>query len=165
MKKRIKVIVNVFFILIIALLSWVIIGNLLSKGDKSKIPTVFGYRSFIVLSGSMEPKIKPGDVILVKKTHIEELKEGDILTYISEDNFITHRIKKIQGNSLITKGDANNVEDSPIKSSQVYGKYSFRVPYLGYILVGLRKPLVIFIIIAIFIVYVIVEVLKKCFAH
>ncbi len=161
----IRVIMNVFFILIIALLSWMVISNVLFKGDKSKAPTIFGYRSFIVLSGSMEPKIKPGDVIWVKKTHMKELKEGDILTYISEENFITHRIKKIEGNSLVTKGDANNVEDSPIKSSQVYGKYSFRIPYLGYILVGLKKPLVFITIIAIFIVCITVEVLKKCFAH
>lgn len=82
---------------------------------------VFPIYPSVILTGSMEPVIYPGDVILIKKLTKEEevykLKEGDIITFKIEDITITHRIKEIKsdeaGNlSFVTKGDNNDTEDS-----------------------------------------------------
>ena len=82
---------------------------------------VFGYTLFEVISGSMSPKIKKWDVILVKLD--SKYKVGDIVTYKSKDGaFITHRIIEIQGDTYITKGDSNNTIDSPISKKMIAGK-------------------------------------------
>jgi len=87
-----------------------------------------------VVSGSMSPMIKAGDVILISKVKLEEIKEQDIITFRKGKTLITHRIIEIENNSFKTKGDAN--EDSDIelvKAGQVVGKVILIFPYLGYL--------------------------------
>lgn len=86
--------------------------------------SLFGYRTFTVVSESMIPVYKIGDVLFVKE--VDTLKVGDDITYIGSGNFqdmiITHRIIDINEDEITTKGVANVLEDEPIKKSQVYGK-------------------------------------------
>lgn len=94
--------------------------------------SILGYRIFTVASGSMEPTYKVGDVILVKDTDPSKLQVGDVITYLGNQSsvsgmLITHRIIKIEqktdGTLAYTiKGDANQMEDPIIDSSQIYGK-------------------------------------------
>lgn len=94
--------------------------------------SILGYRIFTVASGSMEPAYKVGDVILVKDTDPSKLQVGDVITYLGNQSsvsgmLITHRIIKIEqktdGTLAYTiKGDANQMEDPIIDSSQIYGK-------------------------------------------
>jgi len=81
-----------------------------------------------VETGSMEYKIHVNDYILLFKS--SKYKMGDIVTYRENDYFITHRIIKIDGDKVITKGDANNMEDVGININQIEGK----VVYCGGIL-------------------------------
>lgn len=91
---------------------------------------IFGFTFFEVATGSMSNTIEIGDVVLVEIT--KEVKENDIIVYQEEDNFITHRlIQKSENGEWITKGDANNIEDSPIQESQVLGKVAYIIPKLG----------------------------------
>lgn len=82
-----------------------------------------GYTIFQVITGSMEDTIKIKDIVIVKLT--DDVKEDDIITYKSGENFITHRIIKIEDDKIITKGDANNTEDEPITKEVVVGKVVF----------------------------------------
>ena len=82
-----------------------------------------GYTIFQVVTGSMEPGIKTNDIVIVKLT--KNVNENDIITYQSRGNFITHRIVTKNGDKIITKGDANPVEDSPINRGAVVGKVIF----------------------------------------
>lgn len=81
-----------------------------------------------VETGSMEYKIHVNDYILLFKSN--KYKMGDIVTYRENDYFITHRIIKIDGDNVTTKGDANNMEDVGININQIEGK----VVYCGGIL-------------------------------
>lgn len=103
-----------------------------------------------VLSGSMEPTIKTGSIILIKKIDPNQLKEGDIITYSSLDNpniLVTHRLVSIKETEagqvkFLAKGDANEVQDSrEIDPASVKGKLVFTIPFLGYISIWVRKPL------------------------
>lgn len=87
--------------------------------------SLFGYSCLKVLTGSMEPDIKTGENIIIKKC--KEYKVGDIITYITEEGeLVTHRIISIEGEEYSTKGDANNTCDSnPILIDQIYGKVIF----------------------------------------
>jgi len=142
--KSISWIVVIFLITI----SVVIIFSSFSKNKSINILTV--------QSGSMEPNIKLGSVVVVKNSN--DYKIRDVITYISDDNSsttTTHRINAIEyeddgSPKYITKGDANNVEDGgKIDKNQVLGKVIFNIPYLGYAIKFVKAPigLIIFLII------------------
>ena len=90
---------------------------------------IFGYTFFEVATGSMANTINIGDIVVVKVN--EAFKENDIIVYKEENSFITHRVIKIDGQDLITRGDANNSEDKPIKSDQILGKVIDIIPKKG----------------------------------
>ena len=77
----------------------------------------------------MANTINIGDIVVVKVN--EAFKENDIIVYKEENSFITHRVIKIDGQDLITRGDANNSEDKPIKSDQILGKVIYIIPKIG----------------------------------
>ena len=90
---------------------------------------IFGYTFFEVATGSMANTINIGDIVVVKVN--EAFKENDIIVYKEENSFITHIVIKIDGQYLITRGDANNSEDKPIKSDQILGKVIYIIPKIG----------------------------------
>ena len=89
----------------------------------------FGYTVFEVSTGSMAKTINVYDVILVKIT--KDVNENDIVTYKNEDELITHRIMEINGDKIITKGDANNTEDREITKDAIIGKVISVYPRVG----------------------------------
>lgn len=117
--------------------------------NPDKPPTVFGVAPMVVLSGSMsgtaEDHIEVGDLIFCTKPDIDSLKEGDIVSFMDNRTVVTHRIVKIEqqdGQKLFTtKGDANNIEDSPISADKIIGKYKGRIPKLGDFAMFLQTPL------------------------
>ena len=84
---------------------------------------VLGYTFFEVGSGSMSPTILSKDAIIVK-IH-DDYKTNDIITFYYQDNVVTHRVIKILEHKIITKGDANNVNDLSIDPRDVIGKVVF----------------------------------------
>jgi signal peptidase I len=99
---------------------------------------VFPIYPSVVATGSMEPMIKPGDVILVKK-NIDKvaLKEGDIIQFRSENILISHRIiENVEENGekgYRTKGDNNSVQDGElVMPEQVKGVVVKVVPKVGW---------------------------------
>jgi signal peptidase len=99
---------------------------------------VKGYYLFVVKSGSMEPTIHTGELIVVKKE--TSYKVQDIITFgsvVRRDAIVTHRITDIKMASaaayFVTKGDANKSADTDvIPTSSVLGKYQFGIPLVGY---------------------------------
>ena len=93
------------------------------------------------------------DIVIVKKVNnINELKLYDVISYINEDNVnIIHRIIEIDNDSIITRGDSNNISDKPIKFSQVVGVYTnFKIPKLGLIVFFLESYFGVLCIISIY---------------
>jgi signal peptidase len=96
-----------------------------------------------VYTGSMEPAIPVGGVVVIKTVDPESLREGDIICFkISGPTTITHRIINITEEGFITKGDANEDPDQGIvKRENIVGKALFTIPYLGYLSHFVRTPL------------------------
>jgi len=128
----------------------------------SVFPITGNYKFFIVQSGSMEPAIKMGSVVMVKPE--KDYKIGDVITfgpYSKKRAPTTHRIYdiKVQGGKpiYITKGDANNAPDQKeVRERDIVGKVLFSVPYLGYAVDFAKKPvgfMLIVIVPAIIIIY------------
>lgn len=111
-----------------------------------KIPDFMGYKPFIVLSGSMEPAIMTGDLVITAKADTEDLKVGDVIAYrYGKETVITHRIREVSldgdKRAFITKGDANNVEDNVMPTEDlVEGKLRWTVPGLGNVAMFLQTP-------------------------
>lgn len=101
-------------------------------------PNVFGYELKTVLSGSMEPVLQTGSVIVVRQTdHEEKFKKGDVVTFQTKERMlVTHRIIEVDGNEYITKGDNNNGADiNPVHEQNIVGKFAgITIPYAGYVM-------------------------------
>lgn len=100
----------------------------------------------------MEPTINIGDIVLVKNVNIQDLSEGDIISYRKGESVITHRIDRItvQGNEKIitTKGDNNNTEDDyEITEGNIEGKVEKIIPKVGNISLLLQNKVVIIVVI------------------
>lgn len=98
------------------------------------VPVVAGYQVFEVVSGSMEPEIPVGSVVYVKQVEPSTLKVGDVVAYQDESGVVVHRVttNRTSIGELVTKGDANNVEDfSPIPYNAVLGRAEVHIPYVG----------------------------------
>lgn len=108
-----------------------------------------GFQVFSVLSGSMEPSYHVGSLIYVKKIDPQELKSGDVITFmLDEDTVATHRIVEMVPDEkdptvyrFRTKGDANETVDGKlVHYKNVIGKPVFTIPYLGYVANYIQHP-------------------------
>ena len=116
-------------IVVIALIFCVVV---VVQAKRSNKPFLFGYATYYVVSGSMEPTIKVGEVILIQKVdNPMELKRDDIITFHGrggnlEGKVVTHRIVSdgVEDGKITTCGDANyGIKDTPITYEDVIGKY------------------------------------------
>lgn len=98
-------------------------------------------KPMIVMSGSMEPELKTGSLCFINtRADYVKIKEKDIVTYRVLDSYVTHRVKEVTDQGLITKGDSNNTEDLGIVTEEnFYGKMTGHIPYAGYVLFYIRK--------------------------
>ena len=96
---------------------------------------------YTIISPSMEPNIRVYDVVITKKTNANDIKEGDVITFISTSTLgegltITHRVKSVirteNDVKFRTQGDNNNTPDSAlVTSNNLLGKVVFTIPQLG----------------------------------
>lgn len=96
----------------------------------------FGFTPHAVVSGSMEPRLPVGSLILSKVTEPKIIKEGDIITFRISHNSVnkaTHRVVMVEESSFITKGDNNkDIDVNPISFKDLIGKVVFSLPLLGF---------------------------------
>ena len=124
-------------LLAIILCLYALISNRGGAGQ-IKLPMSFGIGNAIVVTGSMEPALPVNSYIIVKSE--KEYRVDDIVAFESGKDVVVHRIVKINGDEIITKGDANNIEDPPITLDKIKGKVIFHVPYLGYAFSIFKTP-------------------------
>ncbi len=150
--KKIKNIISIILIIFIFLFLFLIIYNFVNtKILKKDYTSIFGYTCFEVVSGSMEPTIMKNDLVIIKET--KEIKKGDIVTFKDEKNYVTHRIKQISKDNIITQGDANNNLDKVVVRKNVVGKKVLVIPKAGLIRRTILSPKVLLsIIITLFVI-------------
>lgn len=127
-----KILKKVIYTILIIVLGYTVIGNI--SGTNKTIFNFLHFGNFVVLTGSMEPSISPGDYITVVKTDVNKLEVGDVITYKFNGATVTHKIVEIGNDTVTTQGTANNVADDPIDKSNIVGKYLFKIPKVGYVM-------------------------------
>lgn len=132
-----------------------------------KVPGFMGYKPLIVLSGSMEPMIYPGDLVVVKEVPAESLVEGDVIAYLRGGTLISHRIMEIEDvdgeRRFYTKGDNNNVgDDLAVTAGMLEGKYLFKISRLGNTAMFMQTPMgMVLFIAAPVLLFILYDVLRR----
>lgn len=144
MKRALQIVKTTFLWLVVALAVFMMIFTVISvttfnRNDRS----LFGYKAYIVNTDSMAATdFAAGDLIFVKEVDPLDLKEGDIITFISQnpDSFgetVTHKIRRLtrdgEGNAgFITYGTTTDADDETVVTFlYILGKYEGHVPYVG----------------------------------
>ena len=153
-----RVIAITTYILIILLLTYNISLIIQAVVNPSKTPSFFGIKTYSIISGSMEPTIHTGDIVIAKETNKENLQIGDIISFRLGQSVVTHRIIGIEetenGEVYTTKGDKNNTEDKvEIKIDLIEGKVIGRIPFMGKIAKLLHGNISIIVIILMVYIY------------
>jgi signal peptidase len=112
-------------------------------------PSLLGGRSLTVMSGSMEPAVRVGDVVIDSSVRPADVRIGDIVTFPDpeqSDRLITHRVRRIQFSGevahFVTKGDKTNATERwEVPANGTLGRVEFRIPLLGFLVFWLHGPL------------------------
>jgi len=151
------------FVAIVVFIALILLGGILPIPGKLEIK--------IVQSGSMEPTIKTGALVVIKPE--SSYKVGDIITFGKDTKTevpTTHRIigdKVIDGVLIYTtKGDANEDKDTrEVRKDEIIGKTIFSVPYLGYIMDFAKKPLGFILLVGLPALYIVYDEVAKIVAE
>ena len=158
--KVLKMAVNGILIALACVVLYIVVFTAVVKIKNPRdIAMPFGFGASFVLSGSMEPEILTDDLVFVKKP--EELHVGDVVLYNTGESNVLHRITRIDGDMLTTKGDVNNTEDEPFPKSAVLGVYFGKIPGGGKIIRFVTNPpfvmAVVFLLMAVAFIWMFVE--------
>ncbi len=149
-----KIISIIFYIILIPIIIFNFTLIIKSFVNPNKIPDFFGYKSFIIVSGSMEKTIMRGDAIIVKEVPQDEIKIEDIISFDEDGVIVTHRIIDIiNENGIVkyrTKGDNNNSPDKQmITYDKIEGKYQFKIKQFGIVTEILKSKITLMVLIVI----------------
>ncbi len=148
MKKQLKSFApRVLLFVFIALVLGVSLYNLNAKmllGEELPMPLGFG--AAVVLSGSMEPELSENDLVIVKKT--DEIYERQVVVFQDGASLVVHRIIELDGDTVVTQGDANNTKDDPISKKDIKGEVVFAIPFVGLLVKLLKTPLAVVLLLA-----------------
>lgn len=150
-----KIISLAIYIVILPLIFYNISLIVFSIVKPDETLSFLGIKTFVIISGSMEPSLNIGDIVVIKKCSEQDVKVDDIISFREGQTVITHRVIEINetenGKEYITKGDNNNTKDSiPVKFSNIEGVYIRKLEYVGKIVLFLKNKIVIISIVLIF---------------
>lgn len=154
-KKKINKLYVIVYVILLIFLIYNVSLIVQSFVYPNKTPSFLGIKTYVIVSGSMQPELNIGDIAIVKETDSLNLKERDIISFREGESVVTHRIEQLQLTDTEikyqTKGDNNNTVDQHlVESSNIEGKMIAKIPYLGYVLIFLQNKYVIIAIISIY---------------
>lgn len=129
---------------VILLISSILLSGsvVLQKINGVQTPMVFGWGVARVLTGSMEPAIPVGSMIVIQEQ--DGYGVADVVTYENgQGRSVTHRIISVRGNEIVAQGDANNAADAPFKEDQIIGKVRLIIPEGGKIVIAATAVILI----------------------
>jgi signal peptidase len=124
--------------------SWLIVG-VLAAGVIWLNNGALGIQPSLISGNSMNPVLYPGDIVITRVISPEKIQVGDIIRFHRDRIHVVHRVMEVQNNNatlvFITRGDNNNVDDSPVMANQLEGKVILAIPKIGWIGILFRRAL------------------------
>lgn len=144
-------------------LKFIIVLTLIIFGLSIITLNLVGFKTYRVISDSMAPSIYKNSLAIIKNyNENDDLNEKDIIAFSVNGKLVLHRIEEIDGDKIVTKGDANSDLDSPISHNDVVGIYVFSIPLIGILFASIYPWLIIILsILAYNLVILIVKEIKK----
>lgn len=140
--KALKIIGNILYYILVVFIVLILLVVILQRVTKNNT-SIGGIRIFNIVTESMVPEYKVGDILISKSTSLDKIKVGDDIVYLgNKDTFtgkvVTHRVIDIEKNEdgtylFHTKGIANTAEDPVVSGSQVYGVIIYKTVILSFI--------------------------------
>lgn len=163
----IKTIVMIVLVLVLAVI-------LIQRVTNNKL-SLGGYRIYTVVTRSMEPKYKVGDILISKEKNPQDIEIGDNVVYLGKEadfknKIVTHKVIKINKDettgkiNFTTKGINNIVEDPEINEDQIYGVVTYKTVFLSYISRIMTSTVGCFIIFTIVTLFVSIQVVINIFS-
>ena len=150
MKKFLGSFLNVILLVILTISLTVCVNSFIQIHSGVKQPMLFGWGLATVETGSMEPNVPVGSLIVIHEK--EDYEVGDVVTYIDYRGWsITHRVTNIDGDNFTVKGDANKLSDPVFNRVAIIGKMEYMFPNVGKVVRVLRSPVVIIILMCAFV--------------
>lgn len=151
MKLLKKIAVTLISIILVLLVTFNVYNFVCIQLLHKDLAKVNGYALLEVVSGSMEPTIMVGDLILID-TNWKNYEKDDIITFRDvNEAFVTHRIIEIDNEkkTMVTQGDANPSPDEEMSTNRIVGKYKIKIPGVGKVMSSFKNPLVMILILVI----------------
>lgn len=131
-----KILLTIIYLIIIPIIVMNFIILIKSYIVPNTIPSIFGIKTFVIVSKSMEPTIMTGDAIFTKELKKENIKINDVISFHDKQDINTHRIINILTENgvtkYITKGDNNkNADKDKVTFDKIEGVYQFKLPGFG----------------------------------
>ncbi|WP_099361291.1 signal peptidase I [Fredinandcohnia onubensis] len=167
LKKTLRWSGNVLFVLLVLLSVLALVSIFQSKNQVGQVPSILGFKIMTVMTGSMQPELQPGDMIIVKEKDPSKLQVEDVITYqLNEHTLVTHRIVDlVEKDGVVlyqTKGDANNVVDNGfVSQEQIVGVLALTIPKAGHLAQVLQTPTGIIIISLLILLIITLGMIKK----
>jgi len=167
LKKIKRIASNIFLLFTIAILGYCIYLVVQSNKTGEEV-YIFGYKPYIIQTGSMEPTLKINSLIIVKKGEFEKVQDYDIISFKLQefDRNVCHRVISIENEELTTKGDNNNnPDDVKVTKENYVGRVVFSTNITSHIISIFDNPgtaiIIVASVIAIIIILIAVRVLIK----
>ena len=124
---------------------------------------LIGIRPYAVQTGSMEPEIPTGSICFVNhNTKYGSIAEGDIIAFKAGEMMVTHRAVRIEREGIVTKGDANNIEDAGLVTEENFvGETIFHIPMVGYLMMWLKTTFGLIALVSAAVLFTLIGMLIK----
>lgn len=124
------------------------LGMLVLAGLVLVLPKALGAAPLSILSGSMEPSLSPGDLVVVRPVEPADVRTGDVVSFqprAGDPTLVTHRVLGVTTDAegrrtFSTRGDANQRNDPMVAQEQVMGKVMYALPLAGHVNSALADP-------------------------
>lgn len=163
-KKTLKKLVYIF---LIPLLVYNISLIIQAVARPNETPAFFGIKMYVIVSGSMEPELYVGDIVIVKDLKDEDkINKDDVISFRQGQTIITHRVSEVVNINGVekyrTKGDNNNTEDIMIIGREsIEGKVVNRIKSLGKTVLALRNTTLIIVIVLFYYAFLVFDQKKQ----
>ena len=143
--------INLIWILTMCLFIVLTVFSVVQRVSGTLQPMFMGWGIAFVKTGSMEPTIPVGSMVLIHEQNSYSC--GDIVIYPHESgNFtVTHRIIYMNDGLVVTRGDANKTADPSFLEEQIIGKIILWIPYVGYAFAALKNPIILISVLGFFV--------------
>ncbi|MBE6566700.1 MAG: signal peptidase I [Ruminococcaceae bacterium] len=139
MKISFKSVIRISVLVLLAVLVGISIYSMNARMlGGNALPMPFGFGMTVVLSGSMEPELSVDDLLIV--TPADTYEVGDVVVFQTQRTAVVHRIVAINGDEIITRGDANSSDDDPITLQNIKGRVVCAIPFVGLIVNLIKTP-------------------------